>query len=222
MDGSGSDGAARAAARLAFESQFTALREVLEGIPGITGTLPQLSGQANSLHDAGGWMMAFDIDPSQLGIDALVGLTETLEWCQEHHEELGLPEFEAVVFFAAGFLLRVTPDGAFNGGGLAVAPDVLARAIHEHYEQCVAANEEQVRQWGQLEVECTEDCRRSRPDWNQLDSARFTFDLIDGDNDIVAVFLDGRPVGWYEFADGEGRLEWRRCDPSPREGGGSC
>ena len=51
------EGAEQAATRLAFESQFSGLREVMEGVPGITGTLPQLAARPTiSRRQADGWL----------------------------------------------------------------------------------------------------------------------------------------------------------------------
>lgn len=220
MAESKSEDAEQAAARLSFESQFAELRDVLDGIPGIRGTLSQRARESLEADPQGGWIQCFDIEPSQEGIDALVGLTETLDWCSEHHAQLGLPPFAALVAFAGGFVLDVTPTDPPPCGGLAIPPDVLARAIRDNYAHCVEANNDEARRWDDLMAGCVEDCRRSRPEWADLDTDRFGFDLLDGETSLVAVLLDGRPIARYRFKEVGGAYEWHRVDSTSSTGGG--
>lgn len=210
MARSGSEEADAAAWRLAYESQFAELREVLEGLPGITVALPPMPGMSKALDEMGGWVLPFNIEPSEEGIEALDGLTGTLCWCEEHHDELGLPAFEALVVFAAGFLLQVAPVDDFEGDGQAVAPDLLARALHDHYLDCVMAKDEEMRRWGEMLEKCIADYRGSRPGLLDLDESRFSCDLVDGERCLLAVFQDGRPVAEYRFEETSDTLRWRR------------
>ncbi|MCK5943440.1 MAG: hypothetical protein KAI24_15770 [Planctomycetes bacterium] len=208
-----------AAARLAFEAQIAELREVLDAIPGVNGTLRQSWSRAREAEEPTSWFLGFDVEPSPRGHQALVGLTETLSWCEAHHEQLSLPPFDAVVMFAAGFVLHVSLSDPEDAADLpCVPPDALARAIREHYDGCVAATEEEEQRWADLVDGCIGDYLGSRAGRAAIEPDRLEVDILDADEQVVAVFCDGRPLARYRYRDVDGVLRWSRLQDADGAG----
>lgn len=207
-----------AAERLMFDAQFAELRAVLEAIPGIDGTLPQLPEMSEQLDGGGEWILAFDVEPSELGFTALENLTATLMWCEEHHDDLRLPAFDHVVFFAAGFVLRVWAKTPSKSGELAVPPDALAHAIKEHFDHCSSENDSEQQRWSRLQDEAQEHYLQSAPNGFRIDPESVAFDMPDPREQVLVLLVDGKPMARYRFEESGDAFSWHRCDGLGRGG----